>query len=547
MAKVETQAAGASEGGRRSVAASAKIVFVGFMAAGKSTRRQASRRASRDGGAGQRRAARGGARRADRRLLRPRTASRPSASARRRSCWSCSIRRTGRGGRSRSAAGQSRARAVREELRRHLCVYVEVDPALAWKRSRGLGAPACAGSGALLRPACQSARRFTSPSRAPLFDPPRRQSPRARARTLWSERSTRRSRPPCGSASRLSLLRAHALGGDAAGRLPGLRRAGRARRRRLALAERSAPVRGGRRARRRRLHGRRLAAALGAAVAAGASVTVPAGEQHKTLAEAERVLRALAQAGMERSDAILAFGGGVVGDLAGFCAPPSTSAACDVVQVPTTVVAQVDCRLRRQDGVDLPEAKNYAGAFHQPAAVLTDPSLLSTLAERGAPGRFRGGAQDCVDRRRAALERRPGAPAVHRGRRRPARAARGSDRGLHEDEARGRGGGRARHGVRAPVSTSATLSPTRSRRPPATPVTPRRGGGRRPAGRAAPVGARGSASTPRCGEEVAEILARNGLSGDVRRPLHRRDPRARGARQEAARRSAEPRAAARPR
>ena len=90
------------------------------------------------------------------------------------------------------------------------------------------------------------------------------------------------------------------------------------------------------------------------------------------------MLRALARAGMQRSDTLLALGGGVVGDLAGFCAA-TYQRGVPVVHVPTTVVAQVDSAYGGKTGVDLPEAKNYVGAFHQPAAVLTDPAVLATL------------------------------------------------------------------------------------------------------------------------------------------------------------------------
>ena len=106
--------------------------------------------------------------------------------------------------------------------------------------------------------------------------------------------------------------------------------------------------------------------------------TVPGGETEKTLANAERVLRAMARAGAGRDDLLVAFGGGVVGDLAGFCAAVYQRGIA-VVQVPTTLVAQVDSAYGGKTGVDLPEAKNYVGAYHQPSAVLADPDVLSTL------------------------------------------------------------------------------------------------------------------------------------------------------------------------
>jgi shikimate kinase/3-dehydroquinate synthase len=102
------------------------------------------------------------------------------------------------------------------------------------------------------------------------------------------------------------------------------------------------------------------------------------GESAKTLATAERVWRELAHAGMTRADHLVAFGGGVVGDLAGFCAA-TYQRGVPVVQVPTTLVAQVDSAYGGKTGVDLPEAKNYVGVYHQPAAVLVDPDTLRTL------------------------------------------------------------------------------------------------------------------------------------------------------------------------
>jgi shikimate kinase/3-dehydroquinate synthase len=109
-----------------------------------------------------------------------------------------------------------------------------------------------------------------------------------------------------------------------------------------------------------------------------ARVEVDPGEGSKTMAAAERVLRELARAGMTREDQVVALGGGVVGDLAGFCAH-AYQRGVPVVQVPTTLVAQVDSAYGGKTGVDLPEGKNYAGAYHLPAAVLADTSTLATL------------------------------------------------------------------------------------------------------------------------------------------------------------------------
>ncbi|HEY7960736.1 MAG TPA: bifunctional shikimate kinase/3-dehydroquinate synthase [Solirubrobacteraceae bacterium] len=110
-------------------------------------------------------------------------------------------------------------------------------------------------------------------------------------------------------------------------------------------------------------------------------VAIAPGEAHKTLASAEAVWRALLAGGMTRADHVVALGGGVVGDLAGFCAA-CYQRGVPVVQVPTTLVAQADSAYGGKTGVDLPEGKNYVGAYHQPAAVLVDPDTLRTLPER---------------------------------------------------------------------------------------------------------------------------------------------------------------------
>jgi shikimate kinase/3-dehydroquinate synthase len=109
-----------------------------------------------------------------------------------------------------------------------------------------------------------------------------------------------------------------------------------------------------------------------------ATVAVEPGESAKTMAEAERVLSELARAEMTREDHVVALGGGVVGDLAGFCAH-TYQRGVPVIQVPTTLVAQVDSAYGGKTGVDLPEGKNYAGAYHLPTAVLTDTAALETL------------------------------------------------------------------------------------------------------------------------------------------------------------------------
>ena len=105
------------------------------------------------------------------------------------------------------------------------------------------------------------------------------------------------------------------------------------------------------------LHGERLGAALIDRVMPEQMLVVPSGERYKTLAEAERVLQSLARSGMERADTLLVFGGGVVGDVAGFCAAVYQRGVA-FVQIPTTLVAQVDSAYGGKTGVDH-QAKNY--------------------------------------------------------------------------------------------------------------------------------------------------------------------------------------------
>jgi shikimate kinase/3-dehydroquinate synthase len=119
------------------------------------------------------------------------------------------------------------------------------------------------------------------------------------------------------------------------------------------------------------LYGERLGEMYG-------TIAIPPGEEHKTLADAERVWHALAGAGVTRADHLVALGGGVVGDLAGFCAA-TYQRGVPIVHIPTTLVAQVDSAYGGKTGVDLPEAKNYVGAYHQPTGVLVDPDTLATL------------------------------------------------------------------------------------------------------------------------------------------------------------------------
>ena len=108
------------------------------------------------------------------------------------------------------------------------------------------------------------------------------------------------------------------------------------------------------------------------------SCVFPAGEQSKLLSTVETFFRALGENGFTRSDFIVALGGGVTGDMAGFAAA-TFPRGIDFVQIPTTLLAQVDSSIGGKTGVDLSFGKNLVGAFHQPRLVLIDPDTLSTL------------------------------------------------------------------------------------------------------------------------------------------------------------------------
>ena len=125
-------------------------------------------------------------------------------------------------------------------------------------------------------------------------------------------------------------------------------------------------------------------AAMRSLRAAGLSATLevlPRGERTKSAAVLARLWSACASADLERGDAIVALGGGVVGDVAGFAAA-TWLRGIDWVGVPTTLLAQVDSAIGGKTAIDLREGKNLAGAFHQPAGVLLDPRTLATLPAR---------------------------------------------------------------------------------------------------------------------------------------------------------------------
>ncbi len=108
---------------------------------------------------------------------------------------------------------------------------------------------------------------------------------------------------------------------------------------------------------------------------------LPAGERHKTLASAERLTREMAQAGGDRGSLAIAFGGGIVGDVGGFAASVFMR-GIPYIQVPTTLLAQVDSSVGGKVGVNLPEGKNLVGSFHHPLAVFAEIGVLGTLPDR---------------------------------------------------------------------------------------------------------------------------------------------------------------------
>ena len=110
-------------------------------------------------------------------------------------------------------------------------------------------------------------------------------------------------------------------------------------------------------------------------------ILVPSGERYKRLATVEKITNQLSELGAERSSLLLVFGGGVVGDMGGFAASVFLR-GIDYVQIPTTLLAQVDAAIGGKAGVNLLAGKNLVGTFYQPRMVLADPVLLKTLPER---------------------------------------------------------------------------------------------------------------------------------------------------------------------
>lgn len=248
---------------------------------------------------------------------------------------------------------------VRAALRRHPVVWLDVEPAVAWERVQGSGRPLAREHAAFRALHGEREESYAAAADAVVFHT---DSLAGAARALRAE-----ARPP---GAKLLWAR----GGEVeypVWAAPGLLESGfwpLSSRRFLVTdqavaglyADRVGPLAGG--------------------------IAVEPGEPSKTVSHAELVWRELARRGATREDHVVALGGGVVGDLAGFCAA-TYQRGMPVLHVPTTLVAQVDSAYGGKTGVDLPEAKNYVGAYHQPAAVLLDHATLASLpAEERAAG-----------------------------------------------------------------------------------------------------------------------------------------------------------------
>lgn len=130
-----------------------------------------------------------------------------------------------------------------------------------------------------------------------------------------------------------------------------------------------------------RWYGERAVRSLARSHAEIAKIEMTPGEESKSMSGLADLYEAFADAGLDRSSLVLALGGGVVGDLAGFAAA-TFHRGLPFLQVPTSLLAQVDASVGGKTGINLPWGKNLAGAFHQPVGVLIDPELLVTLPPR---------------------------------------------------------------------------------------------------------------------------------------------------------------------
>ncbi len=292
------------------------------------------------------------------------------------------LERAGGGGAVALGGGAITSERVREALRDHTVVHLEVEPGEAWRRATGKGRPLARDRGRFDQ--LHADRRAVYESVAHAVLPPAGRDVARRA--LDALLALRNARGKASKGGTAPLCNPPASKGGAAPLFDpqdpqGLR---------MVWAQAGSgdyPVFVGRgliRAGFFHPDGARRFVVTDANVArhhrlvAEHTVAVAVGEESKVLASAESVLRRLAQAGAERGDVLAAVGGGVVGDLTGFCAGVYQRGMRHV-QVPTTLVAQVDAAYGGKTGVDLPEGKNYVGVYHQPSAVLCDPDALATL------------------------------------------------------------------------------------------------------------------------------------------------------------------------
>jgi shikimate kinase / 3-dehydroquinate synthase len=246
--------------------------------------------------------------------------------------------------------------AVRAALAEHLVVWIDVDCATAWLRCKGTGRPLAADRGEFER---------LYREREPLYE--------QLAEIVVGHERSHRMAEVLGAAEGLSAGTLMLWAATASHDYPAYIATG-------LLAERPfwpVIVPGRRFLVTDGVVGRLYGAAPALAPLDGRVAIMP-GEQSKTIAHAEIVWSELVRAGVTRADVVVALGGGVVGDLAGFCAA-TFQRGVRYVQVPTSLVAQVDSAYGGKTGVDLEQAKNYVGAYHQPQAVIVDPEVLTTL------------------------------------------------------------------------------------------------------------------------------------------------------------------------
>jgi shikimate kinase / 3-dehydroquinate synthase len=140
-----------------------------------------------------------------------------------------------------------------------------------------------------------------------------------------------------------------------------------------------------------KFHLEKIASSLSYGGAGHKSVIIPAGEKHKNLETVSQLWKSFLEQGLDRKSTVIALGGGVIGDLAGFAAS-TYMRGINWIGLPTTLLSMVDASIGGKTGFDLPEGKNLIGSFHPPKLVLADPQLLQTLPER----EFRSGMAEVV-------------------------------------------------------------------------------------------------------------------------------------------------------